>query len=509
MTQFPLERIREAARAYFEKRLNDALELTLDLPDGGDVDDLKLEIDGFEHRVHKLEQSLKSGNYPDAIEKGAAGLLKGIAPGLPETRYTGSGFDAVRIARKLVAEAEVLRNRYLIMELSGGTYDGAPNHPIFRDMLPTQMPDPDRRERESPLRVEDAINRFKALKSSEWSQKTQADQARSLALACEVFGPTELLVDVTKEDVQKLRDVLMRLPKNALKSKDNAGKSLVELATEQEPLGTLSFKTRDKYFSMIRSFLKWAVDEEFIEKMPGLKVRMMGASSVAAIDERDPYSDDQLAMIFRSPLYAGFKSLTRRSKPGDLRVRDAYFWIPLVGLFSGMRLGEIVQLRLSDLKLAQGKAFFDVCIEEGTDKTLKTALSARQIPVHPELTRLGFLKYVEDTKKRGVDRIFYEIAPSKAGYFSGNFSKWWGRYGQAVGFHAPTAVFHSFRHNFTDAMRQANLPEDVNRYLDGHADKGKDTHHRYGSKPSVARLDVEISKIRYQAIQAILDDLAV
>ena len=81
--------------------------------------------------------------------------------------------------------------------------------------------------------------------------------------------------------------------------------------------------------------------------------------------------------------------------------------------------------------------------------------------------------------------MFPEIQCGKDGYYSHNFSKWWGRYSKQVAFKAAKTAFHSFRHNFTDALRAAGAGEDVSRALVGHAQGG--VHGRYGAKDMAAR----------------------
>src|SRR5208282_2935679 len=132
-------------------------------------------------------------------------------------------------------------------------------------------------------------------------------------------------------------------------------------------------------------------------------------------------------------------------------------------------------------------------------KRLKTKQSARAVPIHPQLTEVGFLRVVaSQAKARGKDAwLFPEIAPGTTGTRA--FSKWFGRY---IGEHGVTdtaKVFHSFRHNFTDALRAAGVGEDVSRALVGHAQGG--VHGRYGAKDMAARfrhrLAEAISSVTY------------
>ena len=58
-----------------------------------------------------------------------------------------------------------------------------------------------------------------------------------------------------------------------------------------------------------------------------------------------------------------------------------------------MRLEEICQLQAGDLKADGGINYLDVA--EGEGKRLKTASSARQVPIHAVLSDLGFLTLSE------------------------------------------------------------------------------------------------------------------
>src|SRR3546814_11630732 len=72
-------------------------------------------------------------------------------------------------------------------------------------------------------------------------------------------------------------------------------------------------------------------------------------------------------------------SRARRAIPGTLVVRDGKFGIPLIGLFAGLRCGEIVQLDVADIKTEHGIDYFDITKgEPESGKSLKTASSARR-----------------------------------------------------------------------------------------------------------------------------------
>lgn len=500
MSKLPLDRLYASAREFFQRRLNDALAITHDIQQD-ELADLELEIRQSHEDIEKLKAMLKSAIYDQVVRSIAEDLV------------AGAGVDdqdaaAHREARKLAARAQLLLHTFVATELSGETYDGAPSDAVFRNILPNMLPAADIAELAKKLTVQVAVDMYVEAKQKDWVPKTAADQRRVLYFVRDIIGDERELSSLAASDVRAVRDTLQKVPKHALKSAVNRDRKLLDIIHSGGPGELLSAKTTEKYFEMFRSFLNWAVNEEYLDKMPGIKIAVPRPSS-DGIDERDPYSTDQLIKIFSSPLYVGCKSLSRRSVPGNLVVKDGLYWVPLIGLFSGMRLGEIVQLRTGDVKAEDGIAFFDVTLDEGTDKSLKTVHSKRKIPVHSKLIDLGFLGHVENVKGKGHSRVLSDIDPDSKGYYSGLFSKTWSYYTKKIGVHSRKAVFHSFRHNFTDALREADVPDDVSRALTGHAKRGDrvDTHLRYGSKASLKRLKAGVDKVAYLELDTVLASL--
>jgi integrase len=212
------------------------------------------------------------------------------------------------------------------------------------------------------------------------------------------------------------------------------------------------------------------------------------ASGIGIDAKRDPEEDVQpfdlpaLRLIFGSPIY------TSDERP-EAGAGEAAYWLPLLAMYTGARLNELGQLRTSDvLKMPYvDKDGYDQeawCIRIVADKAeglkLKNAWSARRVPVHPDLIRLGFLAHVEAVRDAGQARIFNELRPDKYGHVTANWSKWFGRYLRGtIKVTNDRMRFHSFRHAFKDYVREAEIAEDVNDAFTGH--KGQAVARRYGS----------------------------
>jgi hypothetical protein len=97
------------------------------------------------------------------------------------------------------------------------------------------------------------------------------------------------------------------------------------------------------------------------------------------------WSGDELRRLFTSPVWTGSHPFYRAER-GDKIIRDALFWLPLLGLFHGNRLEEFAQLRREDVKEAEGAPYLRITDEDG--RQLKNERSRRDVPLHPELIRL-------------------------------------------------------------------------------------------------------------------------
>lgn len=318
---------------------------------------------------------------------------------------------------------------------------------------------------------------------------------RVLALATSVIDANKVMRAVDVNDVKAVRDALANVPPNYVKSAASKDFTVEQAIAANKSGATLSRNTQDKYFTMFRQLLIWAVAEGYTEKMPGSGVKVAGVGKINPAEQRNPYSLDQLKAIFSSPLFTGHRSEKCRHAPGKMLIRDGKFWVPLIALYSGMRMGEIVQLLVGDIKQEGDIWFFDISKGEDGEKRLKTATSKRRVPVHPVLLTAGLLGH--RAGKKASDRMFPEIEKGKDGYYSHNFSKWYGRYSRKVGFHTSKTAFHSFRHNFKDAVQSAEVPEYISRALIGHLDKS--VHAQYGSGPTLKALKAAVDKVEYGA----------
>ncbi|WP_267361085.1 MULTISPECIES: site-specific integrase [unclassified Methylobacterium] len=319
-------------------------------------------------------------------------------------------------------------------------------------------------------------------------------------LAEELFGTNRPIREIGREDCKAFRATVQALPSNA--SKRFPGKSLVEIAKLSVPAAErLNATTVNHYVHGLSALMNYAHNEGWIVQNHGKGLAIKG---IKKRHRRDPFTVAELCAIFRAPLYTGCQGDENGyAKTEPNRPRRGRFWIPLVGLYTGMRQGEIAQLRTADVRLFQGVLCIFIAadsddVDDADRKRVKTAAGERYVPVHSMLEQIGFAQHVDRMRKVGSDRLFPDIVRGADGYFS-PFSKWFSRFLAQVGVKRDRNAFHSFRHTFRDAMREASVPPDVVTALGGWVRGGLEEH--YGSgRITAAVLQEHMQRIRYDGL---------
>ena len=97
-----------------------------------------------------------------------------------------------------------------------------------------------------------------------------------------------------------------------------------------------------------------------------------------------------------------------------------------------------------------------------------------------------------------------KIAPQTSGALKA-WTKWFGRYLRRTGVKDTRKVFHSFRHTFKDALRAANVGEDLNDALLGQkhssVGRGYGAKQKSGAKDIVRRFGMERLKSAVYAVE--------
>lgn len=221
-------------------------------------------------------------------------------------------------------------------------------------------------------------------------------------------------------------------------------------------------KTAHDRLTNIKTLLKFAEGTlQWIDKQPwrGLDIK------ATTTNKRRPWTNDELNLLFASPLHTAYA--LPDSRYGG---REAAYWIPLMGIYTGTRLGELCQLRTADVQEVEGIHVL-VLTNEGEGQSIKSDAGHRSVPVHSELIRLGFLKYVKAVRAKGSDSLWPSL-PLREGKPSDYFGRWFKEHRNALGLIDTRPDFHCFRHTVRPLMRKAGHSEGTMDKVTGHKTMG-------------------------------------
>jgi integrase len=297
-----------------------------------------------------------------------------------------------------------------------------------------------------------------------WAQNRQV-----IKRFAEFIGETSHISAVNRQNLRDWKHALAKWPRKANDVRAFRGMKFREViaanAAEKKP--PISQKNINRYLSAVGGFANWLLANDFNQQdvMKGMYL---------VLDKRKrtrfPFTSEQLVAIFQSPMFHRCGGDKNEHKPGDIEIRDWRYWLPLISLYSGARLGEIAQLLTADVRGIHGVWVFHVTQEGSDQKSTKTPGSQRVVPMHPKLIELGFLDYLKAMQAAKSVQLFPELVPDTRGFISGRSSSFFNDYFRRIGVKKDRSVnFHSFRHGMADAFRRAGYLDEQFGLLLGHA----------------------------------------
>lgn len=275
------------------------------------------------------------------------------------------------------------------------------------------------------------------------------------------------LADTIKKALDDKRDAY-QLGKKVLSKKD------MERLTKR-----LSPKTINKHLSFFTTLYRWDGTPESIQAVNSFRGLLIRKSEQKRAKANNPkrrgFDDDELSNLFSSPVWTGAVSIEPRWKKGEPTAErplmlfwDAMFWVPLIGLYMGMRREEICCMRASDIATIQNVKV--IRVRGDGDKSAKTFDSIRDVPIHDVLLRIGLEKFIEAMSDK--ERLFPELSPDGYGGFGdsfyGSFKPYMDRFIQPKG----EVVIHSFRHTFITLLSHTGVSLADIRQIVGHEQTG-------------------------------------
>jgi integrase len=327
------------------------------------------------------------------------------------------------------------------------------------------------------------------VESNSWSTKTLKAFTFVFSIFSKVVNINQDIKAITRENLQEYRSSLFKRPLLKANQYDLSIKEILKLNNK-----LISLSTAQKYLGYICTFFKWCHVEGYLDKFiaEGLDIK----EDKFKKDARVHYSIDDLNKLFnKSPLYTAKIEETFVNNPER-------FYIPLIAMYQGMRINEIAQLYVSDIKVTDGVYCIDIN-KNTDDKRLKNISSNRTIPIHKKLIEFGLIDYWKHQLKKNDERLWSKLSLGLEGY-STNFRKWYGGYNRKYITEDTQKTFHSFRHLFAHTFRQLSLNNDIDhfsiKYLLGHSNSNDITINTYTHGYNMRSLSDVINKLHYEGL---------
>lgn len=351
------------------------------------------------------------------------------------------------------------------------------------------------------------------------SSSEQRRRKNSMLYFAEYVGDLPL-GEITSDLLRQFRDGPLRtfpansnhLPKTLARATMKETIQAIKDAGRDWPL--MSQESQAERMSYLFSFFGWLQKKEWLVHNPAASLK--GESGLSKADRRtasqkarstshdddedgrQPFTPEELKSIFAQPQYKTGDG--RHITKGNQNWAPFEYWLPLLGLFAGCRIGEVSQLHLADVREIDGVWVLDIN-DFTKDKRVKTKeTSIRRIPLHPKLIELGFLTYCDSLRQAGFQRVFPELtcSTSDARYGKEPIRKMSAML-ESLGMpRNGEKVFHCLRHNANNALMRVPMSDlpyaDVNlrqyiRYkLMGHALPEGDVNQAHYTKTTMTEM---------------------
>ena len=280
-------------------------------------------------------------------------------------------------------------------------------------------------------------------------KKAERTLRSHLQLLQEIVGDVDV-ISVTRSNILDIMGkILPQYPSH--RSKRFPKMSLAQVLALKDT-EKISENTQKSYFDDWKSFFNWCVTCRYIPFNPMEGLTMEG-NELPKDQQKKRFDSEDLTLIFQKiaemPTQKRFYS----------ELYPFRYWIPLLGLYQGMRSNEICQLHLKDVFAINSIPCLCVTADEEKKQKTKNRQSRRVIPIHSTLLKLGFLQLYFDVAalpRRSNDQLFQALTFTHNGYR--RKMDWFNKFiDQFIDDELKT--FHSFRHNFDTCLmnRETNV----------------------------------------------------
>ncbi|WIJ24218.1 site-specific integrase [Devosia sp. RR2S18] len=359
-----------------------------------------------------------------------------------------------------------------------GNYAGMPSDPIVtRPTATAEVAKPGER-------LMDLFERYAKENPKRVKEAALMQARRDIGTFIELVGSDFPVTSLDKKAAREWKALLMEYPVKAAEIGIFRGMGIKEIVEanrlSKTPRPVITAKTVNRYIAAFSAFCNWLVAHDYLSANPFPEMYL---SVDKTKTNARPFTDEERKVLFASPFFTGCKDDSKWHVPGDHLIRDDHrYWLPFVMMYSGARPGEIAQLLVDDVRQMHGVWVLHLTDEGDDEKSLKTKGSFRVVPVHSKLVEMGFIDHVNRQREAGERRVFPEAERNARGHIASAFEKKFGTYLIKLGLKQGRGIsLYSFRHGFSDAMREAGFMDDEFGFLMGHSKFSMTA--RYGQLP--------------------------
>ena len=456
------------------------------------------------HRTHTISNLIEFGFSDETAFRFKTNTLAAAFCDLPGIQLTTASVFITKVQAERIRApwVKALKGKAALLAVTSSPtlITSAPtaitSAPTPTPALPCECCRPDRAKQ----LVSALVEQFLTKKQANW----KLDQQKKMATHCGAF--VELMSDpplgaLNRQLIWDYEARLRKMPADKHHAARRHGTDelnrLIALAEENgEELR--SSASVERYMDSLSSMFAWAVDNMILTHNPAKRAIEKRKKVTRDQDDRSLFDKSDLDKIFSVQWFIA--GTGERNKQGRFHLfRPHFYWLPLLGLYTGARLNELSQLYIADIKVTEsGVHYVDFNLDgedkidlDGSDKTLKTVNSKRIVALHPHLVELGLPDYVKALSKAGYTRLFPELKHDAVKGYGKPAGSWFnGRFlGKQLGMpRNGMRTFHSFRHTFITALNELEVPPDIQSQLAGHSRGDNITAARYRKDAEADRL---------------------
>jgi integrase len=269
------------------------------------------------------------------------------------------------------------------------------------------------------------------------------------------------LEEISASRASTFLDVIATLDPHWGRSPETKKRSFADIVEKfgKHPVG-LGNRTVNRYATALSQVWQWASSRGLTagENPWSQKYRRVGEKRRT---RKLPFTSPELRLLLqRAP----------DARPPEQTYQNTLAWLCLIAAYTGMRLNEICERRVADIKIDEGVWYFDIT-------NAKSEAGDRKVPIHSRLLAAGLLDFKDH---HGQDWLFPALKPGgpdrkRSWYISKRFVEYRRELGvirMDEGTGKDRIDFHSFRRTVIHTLERARLPQTEVAQVVGHEREG-------------------------------------